>query len=540
MQRNLMIKAVVIVATILVCVFGVIGFPRSMSELEANVTRRIHLGLDLKGGSHLILQVQVQDAAKATADQAIEGLRDAARAANIAVGGYDKNDPQTLEETNSIQINITGVDQTKTSAFRSLVTEKFPDWVLTPVNANDYKMNLKPSVLVDLKRNTVQQETETIERRVNALGLTEPTVQAYGAPETQSEILVELPGVDDPARVKDLIGATAQLKIVDVKREGPWKTKEEALAAKSGILQIGTQLLEWPNGTNGSSWYLVSSTPVITGQDVRSARPSTDADSPGRWECEFTLSQDGGRKFERFTSSNIGNQLAVVLDNQIRSVATIQSTITDQGRINGLSGEQEASDLALVLRTGALPAGIKYLQERSIGPSLGADSIREGLYAGAAGLIAVVIVMLVYYKRAGINAVLALFLNTILLIAALAYFGATLTLPGIAGVILTIGMAVDSNVLIFERIREELRTGKSIPAAVDAGFGKAWWTIVDTHVTTIVSCLFLFLFGTGPVRGFAITLVIGLFANVFTAVFVSKVIFDFELSGRKQVQELSI
>jgi preprotein translocase subunit SecD len=193
-----------------------------------------------------------------------------------------------------------------------------------------------------------------------------------------------------------------------------------------------------------------------------------------------------------------------------------------------------------VLRTGALPAGIRYEQERTIGPSLGADSIREGIYAAVAGLLAVIAVMLVYYKKAGINAVLALILNTVLLMAALAYFGATLTLPGIAGVILTIGMAVDSNVLIFERIREELRAGKSIPAAVAAGFGKAWWTIVDTHVTTIVSCLFLFLFGTGPVRGFAITLVIGLLANVFTAVFVSRAIFDWELSRQRQVTVLSI
>jgi preprotein translocase subunit SecD len=542
MQRNLMFKTGVIVATILVCIFGIIGFPRSVSQLQKNVNQRIHLGLDLKGGSHLVLQVQVQDAAKTTADQAIESLREAARVANIPVEGYERNDPATLADTNSIQINIHGVDQTKTSAFRSIVTDKYPDWILTPVDANNYRMKLKPSALIDLKRNTVAQETDTIERRVNALGLTEPTVQAYGAPETQSEILVELPGVDDPARVKDLIGTTAQLKIVEVKNEGPWKSKEEALAGKGGILQIGTQLLEWPGAANnnGGGWYLVSSSPVVTGQDMRSARAATDPDSPGRWECGFTLSPDGGRRFEKFTSSNIGNRLAVVLDNQIRSVATIQSTITDSGRINGLSGEQEASDLALVLRTGALPAGIHYLQERSIGPSLGADSIREGLYAGIAGLIVVILVMLVYYKKAGINAVLALLLNTVLLIAALAYFGAVLTLPGIAGVILTIGMAVDSNVLIFERIREELRSGKSIPAAVDAGFGKAWWTIVDTHVTTIVSCMFLFLFGTGPVRGFAVTLVIGLLANVFTAVFVSKVIFDWELSGRKQVTVLSI
>jgi preprotein translocase subunit SecD len=542
MQRNLMIKTVVIVATVLVCLFGIIGFPRSLNQLEANVTRNIHLGLDLKGGSHLLLQVQVQDAAKTTADQTIEALRDDAKSRNIAVDAFDRNDPETLAATDSIQINIHGVDAAKTQAFRGLIADKYPDWILTPVNATDYRMNMKPSALVDLKRNTVTQEQETIERRVNALGLTEPTVQEHGAPEKDAEILVELPGVDDPARVKDLIGTTAQLRIVEVKNEGPFKSKEEALASKGGILPIGTEVLDWPEGAgNGSGgWYMVSRTPVITGQDMRSARAATDPDSPGRWECGFTLSQDGARRFEKFTQSNIGNRLAVVLDNQIRSVATIQSAISDSGRINGLSTEQEAEDLALVLRTGALPAGIHYEQERTIGPSLGADSIREGIYAAVAGLLAVIVVMLVYYKKAGINAVLALLLNTVLLLAALAYFGATLTLPGIAGVVLTIGMAVDSNVLIFERIREELRSGKSIPAAVAAGFGKAWWTIVDTHVTTIVSCLFLFLFGTGPVRGFAVTLVIGLLANVFTAVFVSRVIFDWQLSGRRQMTALSI
>jgi preprotein translocase subunit SecD len=551
MQRNLTLKASVIAATILVCLFGIIGFPKviggvgiplSVAQLKSNMQQNIHLGLDLKGGSHLVLQVQVQDAAKTEADQTIENLRDAARSAGITIEGYDRNDPATLQDTDSIQVNIHGVDQTKTQQFRSLIADKYPDWVLTPINTTDYKMNMKPSALIDLKRNTVAQERDTIERRVNALGLTEPTVQDYGASDKASEILVELPGVDDPARVKELIGSVAQLKIVEVKDQASWKTKEEGLAAKGGILPLGTELLDWPAGIgNGSgAWYLVNRTAVITGQDMRNARPGTDSDSPGRWECSFTLSQDGARKFGAFTGANVGNRLAVVLDNQISSVATIQSRIDDSGRINGLASEEEAADLALKLRTGALPAGIKYEQERTIGPSLGADSIREGIVAAIAGLIAVVVVMLIYYKKAGINAVLALILNTVLLMAALSYFGATLTLPGIAGVILTIGMAVDSNVLIFERIREELRTGKSIIAAVDAGFGKAWWTIVDTHVTTIVSCLFLFMFGTGPVRGFAVTLVIGLLANVFTAVFVSKTIFDWELSRSEQVTALSI
>jgi preprotein translocase subunit SecD len=551
MQRNLMVKAGVIVVVVLACLFGIIGYPKflggigvptSVAQLKSNLAHNINLGLDLKGGTHLVLQVQVQDAAKTEADQIIESLRDATRAANISVAGFERNDPQTLQQTDSIQINIQGVDQTKTQQFRNLIADKYQDWVLAPVSASDYKMNMKPSALIDLKRNTVAQERDTIERRVNALGLTEPTVQDYGASDKQSEILVELPGIDDPAHAKDFIGSAAQLKIVEVKNEGPWKTREEALAAKGGILPLNTELLDWPAGIgNGSgAWYLVSRSPVITGQDMRNARAGTDSTHAGRWETSFSLSQDGARRFGAFTGSNIGNRLAVVLDNQITSVATIQSKIEDSGQIDGLSNEQEAEDLALKLKTGALPAGIKYEQERTIGPSLGADSIREGVYAAIAGLFAVILVMLVYYKKAGINAVLALLLNTILLLAALSYFGATLTLPGIAGVILTIGMAVDSNVLIFERIREELRSGKSIPAAVDAGFGKAWWTIVDTHVTTIVSCLFLFLFGTGPVKGFAVTLVIGLLANVFTAVFVSKVIFDWELSGRRQVTALSI
>ena len=540
MQRNLMIKTLVIVATVLACIFGIIGFPRSIDGLKANVARNIRLGLDLKGGSHLVLQVQVQDAAKTIADQAIDSLREDTRTKNIIVAGYDRNDPATIADTDSIQVNIHGVDATKTQAFRSLLAEKYPDWILTPVNAADYRMNMKPTSLLELKRNTVRQSLDTIDRRVNKLGLTEPTVQAHGDAATQSEILVELPGVDDPARVKDLIGATAQLRIVEVKNEGPWKTLEEGLGAKGGILPLNTEIREYSSAGTSAGWYLVTRTPVITGQDMRNAKASTDPDTPGRWETAFNLTQDGARRFEKFTQANIGNRLAVVLDNQIRSVATIQSAISDSGRINGLASQEEASDLALVLNAGALPAGIKYLQERTIGPSLGADSIREGIYSGLAGLVAVIIVMLIYYKKAGVNAVLALILNTVLLIAALAYFSATLTLPGIAGIILTVGMAVDSNVLIFERIREELRTGKSIPAAVDAGFGKAWWTIVDTHVTTIVSCLFLFLFGTGPVRGFAVTLVIGLLANVFTAVFVSKVIFDWELSRSRQVTALSI
>lgn len=538
MQKNLRTKTIVIAVTILACIWGIIGLPKSAAELKANLAENIKLGLDLKGGSRLVLQVQVQDAVKVEAQQTIERMKDDLRKAGIDFASMENNEPSSVDTADTIQIEIKGIPAAKSKDFRTLVTDHYGNWVLTAVNATDYRMNMRPSELLVLKRDTVDRSRQTISNRINALGLTEPVVQQEGRADTDYRIVVQLPGVDDPARVRDIIGQAAVLEIVEVK-DGPFPSQEEALAKHGGVLPLNTKLLKAPSRTGeGVSWYLVNRTPVITGRDLRNSRPGQDEFR--KWETSFTLSQDGAKRFEAFTGANIGNRLAVVLDNQIRSVATIQNRISDQGRITNVGTEQEASDLALVLRSGSLPAGIVYLDERSVGASLGADSIREGIVAGLSGLLAVIVVMLVYYKRSGINAVLALFLNTVLLIAALSYFHAVLTLPGIAGVILTIGMAVDSNVLIFERIREELRAGKAIVSAVDAGFGKAWWTIVDTHVTTIVSCAFLFLFGTGPVRGFAVTLVIGLLANVFTAVFVSRVIFDYELSGKRQLKTLSI
>jgi preprotein translocase subunit SecD len=539
MKTNLRARTVVIVATILLCVFGIIGFPKSPADLVQNVKNNIQLGLDLKGGSHLVLQVQVQDAVKADADQTMERLKEDVRKQSITWASMDRNDPQKVEEANNVEIYIKGVVATQTSAFRELINDKYSTYVLTVQNSTDYSMRLKPSELVALKRDTVERTIQTISNRINLLGLTEPSVQQYGRAGDQYQVLVQLPGVDDPARVKQLIGTAAVLEISKVE-DGPFASREAALSQKGGVLPLNTKFAKSkPRGAQeGEQWYLVGKTPVITGREMRNARPSQG--DMRKWETNFTLSPDGGKRFGRFTEANIGNKLAVILDNNIVSVAVIESRIEDAGRIEGLSSEEEAVDLSRYLRSGSLPAGIQYLEERSIGPSLGADSIHEGLVAGIAGLLAVITVMLVYYKRSGVNAVLALVLNTVVLMAALSYFHAVLTLPGIAGVILTIGMAVDSNVLIFERIREELRSGKAVIAAVDTGFAKAWWTIVDTHVTTVVSCAFLFLFGEGPVRGFAVTLVIGLIANIFTAVFVSKTIFDYELSGHRRMEELSI
>jgi len=357
----------------------------------------------------------------------------------------------------------------------------------------------------------------------------------------QYQILVQLPGVDDPARVKAIVQSTAMLEIKQ-SMGGPYGSQQQALQDRGGVLPEGTVLMRGRSigrtDDTGETWYLISRASAVTGSDLRTAESSRDEN--GQPAVRFVLTGEGGRKFYSFTSAHVGDNLAVVLDNQVQEVAVIKEPIRDSGVINGRFTEQQTRDLSMVLRSGALPASLKYLEERTVGPSLGADSIRSGVQAAAVGMIAVLLFMLIYYRGAGINADIALIFNPIILLGFMGYFGAVLTLPGIAGVILTVGMGVDSNVLIFERIREELRNGKTPPSAVEQGFSHAWITIVDTHVTTIVSAAILFIFGTGPVRGFATTLVFGLAANLFTAVFVSRVIFDWNLSRHQRGEALSI
>jgi len=532
MTKSLKIRAIVIVAVVLVCLYGLIGLPKSKQELVDNWNKNIRLGLDLRGGSHLVLQVQLQDAFKAAAQQVGEQLKEEAGKANIPLAAVDNTEPARIEDADKVEVHIKGVPVEKTSAFRSLVAEHFPSWILTPTGTADYKMTLTPTAALDLKQSTVETSIRTIESRVNGLGVEEGTVVPRGRAGEAAEILVELPGVDDPGRIKNLLSTAAVLELYEVK-DGPFASEEEARVKHGGVLPLNTKLIRGQGTSEANTgWLLVSRAPVVRGGDLRDAKAVQG--EMGRWETNFVLTQDAAKKFEAFTGANIGNRLAIVLDGQWRSAPTINAKISDSGRIMGLASQQEASDLSLVLRAGSLPASLTYIEERTVGPSLGADSIHAGLVAGLVGIAAVVLCMLVYYRRSGVNATLALILNALILLAVLSYAGGVLTLPGIAGVILTIGMAVDSNVLIFERIREELRSGKAVIAAVDAGFSKAFLTIIDTHVTTVVSCAFLFLFGTGPVKGFAVTLVIGLLANVFTAIFVSKFIFDWELMGKRQ------
>lgn len=539
MSRNLKYKAALIAAVILLCLYGLFGLPKSIAEAKSNFRRDLKLGLDLRGGSHLVLQVQVQDAFKAEADLAIDRLKEDLAKANIAAQALDRNDPPTIEDADKIEISVKGVPLDSTSAFRNLISDRYGQWVLTPLNSSDYRLNLRPSESLALRRDTVERSIRTIENRINGLGLTEATVQQRGRSDAESEILVQMPGVDDPARVKAILQTAAVLEIVEVK-DGPFAGRDQALAKHGGVLPLNTRLVREAQrgGQTGENWYLLTRSAVITGRDVRNARAGRDQFN--KWETDFTLSQDAAKRFGRFTEANIGNRLAIVLDGKVRSAPVIQGRIEDSGRITGAASEQEAADLSIVLKAGSLPAKIVYLEERTVGPSLGADSIRDGFIAGLAGLAAVIAAMLLYYRGSGVNAVLALILNALVLLAALSYFGAVLTLPGIAGVILTIGMAVDSNVLVFERIKEELVSGKAIPAAVDAGFDRAFLTIIDTHVTTVVSCAFLFIFGSGPVKGFAVTLVIGLIANMFTAVFVSKAIFEWSLFRAPRMARLSI
>ncbi len=400
---------------------------------------------------------------------------------------------------------------------------------------------MKPSSLADLKNRAVAQAIETIRNRIDALGVSEPVIQEHGL--GQYQILVQLPGVDDPARVKDIMQSTAMLEFKQ-SLGGPYSSEAQAYQEHNGQLPPDTKLMSGKSigsrhdTESGEAWYVISDASAVTGRDLRTAEPSTDEN--GQPAVRFILTSEGGRKFYAFTSAHVGDYLAVVLDKKVQEVAVIKEAIKETGIINGRFTQQETQDLAMTLRSGALPAGIKYLEERTVGPSLGADSIRSGIKAAIYGMFAVLVFMLIYYRWAGVNADIALILNLVILLGFMGYFGAVLTLPGIAGVILTVGMGVDSNVLIFERIREELRNGKTPPSAVEQGFSHAWITIVDTHVTTIVSAAILFIFGTGPVKGFATTLVFGLLANLFTAVFVSRMIFDWVLTRKQRGEALSI
>ena len=543
MNKNFLVKLAFIVGTLLFFLFGIFGIPKSFSGqgLLTALTDHIHLGLDLKGGTHLILQVQVNDAVNVVAQNAMEVVKDQLGKRKIAYADINQPDQQN----NPDHIVLKGMLPSARADLLSIVQDRLPEYDVTGGPDNSWNLSMKPSQLADLKNKAVTQAIDTIRNRIDALGVSEPTIEEHGLGDYQ--ILVQLPGVDDSGRVKDIMQSTAMLEIKQ-SLGGPYPSEQAALQEKGGVIPADSLLLPghaMPGAqTEGEAWYLVSRISAVSGKDLRDARASSDQN--GQPAVHFDLNGEGGQRFYNFTSAHVGDSLAVVLDNKVQEVANIKEPIRDSGEISGgRMSEQQAKDLSMILRSGALPASIKYLDEQTVGASLGADSIRSGVMATVIGMVAVLIFMLVYYRGAGINADLALIMNLVILLGFLGWstiagVNIALTLPGIAGVILTVGMGVDSNVLIFERIREELRNGKTPPSAVDQGFSHAWITIVDTHVTTIVSAAILFIFGTGPVKGFATTLTFGLLANLFTAVFVSRFIFDWVLSRKQRGEALSI
>ena len=487
--------------------------------------QKVNLGLDLKGGVHLVLRVQTDDALRAETETTAQRLRDTLTRSNVTVS--------RIEATSPTEFVVEGIQDD--AAFRAAAVD--PETNFERVSgANGYTFRMRPNLVNQRREDTVQQALETIERRVNELGVAEPVVARYAGAD---EILVQLPGVSDVQRAKQIIQSTAQLKLTLVD-QGPFPSREAALQAYGNALPGDLEIL--PGKTEGAGaadtvFYTVKRVPAVSGGDLRSAQQSLDQFN--RPAVAFTLKQDAAARFGTFTEQNINKPMATVLDNRVMSVATIISRITDNGQITGISRE-EMIDQVINLKSGALSATMTYLEERTVGASLGEDSIRAGVLASLGGLSLVILFMIVYYKLTGFNAVVSIVVNLMILLGLMAYIGAIMTLPGIAGFILTIGMGVDSNVLIFERIKEELAAGKAARAAVNAGFDRVWWTIVDTHVASLIAAALLFQFGTGPIRGFATTLTIGLLSNVFTAVFVSRTLFELILSRRRQVQTISI
>lgn len=514
MKQNLQWKLLGIVAVTALAAWGV--YPPA---------EQIRLGLDLSGGAHLVLRVETSDALQVETETAAEQLDE-----QMSLQGMEA---ATVIPVDATTVRVEGIVGERDAAFRQLSDERLAaSYDREPGAGGSYTFRMRGPVASSLREEAVRQALQTIERRVNELGVSEPIVAPHGIGGDQ--ILVQLPGVSDVARAKALIRSTSllELKLVE---EGPAVSREALLQTRNGVVPPDMEVATQPGGAE-PFYYLVRRVAAVTGRDLRNARPSLDEfNQPA---VSFTLNREGARKMGDITGANLGRGLAIILDGQVRSAPTIQGRITDSGQITGVS-QQEAEDLQITLRSGALPASLTYLEERTVGPTLGADSIRAGVAASIAGLVLVAVFMLGYYKLAGINAVVAVVLNLLILMACMAYIEAVLTLPGIAGLILTIGIGVDSNVLIFERIKEELRSAKSVRSAVAAGFDRVLLTIIDTHVASLIAAAFLFQFGSGPIRGFATTLFFGLVSNVFTAVFVSRSLFETVLS-RRRVATLSI
>jgi len=556
-KRNILVRFIIIAVVTLLAIYAVFG-PRRVPTAEDftgngiknNLAQNIHLGLDLKGGTHLVMRVQTEKYLTELAKNHADGARVAANKANLQIGDVT---PITDPKNKNIQVVLNTPDASKQQEIIDAVKKEVDFSLWTQSTTGDSIVwSLPVQAQGQLSRQAVEQAKAIIDSRINRLGVAEPTLQNHGASDSH-QLLLQMPGVQDPERIKKTLTVESKLELMKLAApKGQFQTfptEEAAKASLGATVPPNRRILPYVerDDTNANQndpktkppTYVVVETPaIIDGSELRDATPYTTGGNS--YNINFTLKPAGAQKFGAWTGANIGEYLAIVLNEEVKSAPVIRGQIYDTGQIEGRFTQQSAEDLAVTLKSGALPAPIEYQEERTVGPSLGADSIRSGVTASVAGLLFVMAFMLFYYRGAGINAVIALILNMLLTLAALVWFGATLTLPGIAGLILGIGMAVDSNVLIFERIREELRAGKLIPQSVDLGFDRAFVTIIDTHVTTIIAALLLFIFGTGPIRGFAITLILGLLINLFSAVYVSRTIFIWLLSRKQRVESLSI
>lgn len=563
MKSRVWTRFAIIAAITLAALYAVLG-PRNAADLRSyfvggfqrTLADNINLGLDLKGGSQLVMQVQVGDYLRTVTENAVSSVSAAARESGIA-----STEARAEIANGEYRIVLPANDEAKAREAieklnANINSSGFEDFAASR-NGNVVTWTMKRDAVTRLGEEAVTLAERTVDNRINALGVAEPTLQRHGAPASH-QLLLQMPGLQDPERVKNLLRSESRLELsrVIVTPQQIYSSEAEAVQALGGVVPPNRKILPYverdidddlaaaPNAPPPVRFMVVEYPSVIQGSDLKDARPVQSRTGSDSYQIIFELKPVAAQKFGQFTAANIGTPLAIVLDGEVKSAPTIQGTISDSGEITGNFTKEQADDLGTTLRSGALPARIIYQEERTVGPSLGADSIRAGVRASLAGLVFVILFMVFYYRGSGVNAVIALILNTILTLAALVIFDAVLTLPGIAGLILTLGMAVDSNVLIFERIREEMKAGKTVPAAIDQGFARAFTTIIDTHVTTIVSALFLFVFGTGPIKGFAVTLILGLIINLFTAVYVSRTIFMWLLETKarkgKRVETLSI
>ncbi len=556
---SLKIRTIVIIAVTLLGIYLCIG-PRgtltkadfSWAGIKQNLGENISLGLDLKGGSHLVMRVKTDDYLKTLTENNSQAALTALQDANMKAASNS-----AVAENGNYTISITA-EPGQVQAVKEEVRKKvdFVNWTEN-ISGDTVSWTLPSNIQTVLKNQAVEQAMKIIDSRINAFGVKEPTLQRHGA-ESSGQILLQMPGVDDPERIKEILKADSNLrlmKVVSPPQPAPvttYPTEQAALQSIGGSEGPNRKVFEYverdaqadpaaPAGTPPAKQYVVVEYPaVVDGSELRDAQAVQQTANSRDYQVSFSLKPAGAGVFGEWTGKNINNYMGVLLGNQIRSIAYIRERISDSGQISGRFKKEDADDLALTLRSGALPAKVEYQEERTVGPSLGADSIRAGVTASVAGLIFIVVFMLFYYRGSGINAVIALLLNMLLTLAALIMLDSTLTLPGIAGLILGIGMAVDSNVLIFERIREELRAGVNVPKSVELGFDRAFITIIDTHVTTIISAVILYLYGSGPIRGFAVTLILGLLINLFSAVFVSRTIFMWLLEKRPSMEKLSI